>query len=85
MCIDTVVSKLLHMGECWRWRKGLERLLQVGRFSSQHGFSLSRQSFLVLCRDNGFCVATGFGFWKGVLGSWSWLLYAVTMSRPRLS
>ena len=68
MCIEVVVWNLLQLGESWRYRKGPERLLPVGRFGSRQRFSLSRQSFLVMCRDSGFCVAIGFGLGRVFLG-----------------
>ena len=68
MCIEAVVWNLLHLGESWRCKKGLERLLHIGRFGSRHRFSLSRQSFLVLCRDSRFCVVIGFGMSRVFLG-----------------
>ena len=42
-------------------RNAYNRLLHVGRLGSQ-------QSFLVLCRDSGFYVVTGFGLSKVFLG-----------------
>ena len=68
MCIEAIVWNLLHLGESRRCKKGLERLLHVSSFGSRQRFSLSRQSFLVLCHDNGFCVTTGFGLGKAFLG-----------------
>ena len=68
MCIKVVVWNLLHLRESWRCRKGPERLLHVGRFGSRQRFSLSRQSFLVLCRDSGFCVVKGFSMGRVFLG-----------------
>ena len=38
MCIEAVVWNLLHLGESWRCRKDLERLLYV--------------AVVALCRDN---------------------------------
>ena len=51
MCIEAVVWNLLQLGESWRCIKGLERLMLVSRFESQQRFSLSQQSFLVMCHD----------------------------------
>ena len=68
MCIEAVVWNSLQLGEIWRCRKGLERLLHVGRFGLRQRFSLSWQSFLVLCRDSRFGVATGFGLGRVFLG-----------------
>ena len=61
MCIEAIVSNLLQLGESWRCRKGPKRLLHIGRFRS-------RQRFMVLCRDSGFCVVTGFGLSRVFLG-----------------
>ena len=60
--------ELLQLGESWRCRKGLERLLPVGRFGSRQRFSLSQQSFLVLCRDMVLCVVTWFSGCRWLLG-----------------
>ena len=48
--------------------KGSERLMYFGRFGLRQRFSLSRQSFLLLCRNSGFCVATRFGLGRVFLG-----------------
>ena len=53
MCIEAVVWNLLHLGESWKCKKCLERLLHAGQFGSRQRFSGSPQSFW-------FCVATWF-------------------------
>ena len=52
----------------WRCRKGPERLLPVGKFGLRQMFSLSRQSFLILCRDMILYVATWFPGCRQLLG-----------------
>ena len=65
---------------CWRCRNDPDGLLPVFGFGSRQRFSLSRQSFLALCRNMDLCVATWFPGCRG-----GWVAIGVFLVRDRVS